>query len=148
MKDSVRVKYRKRIPYKYDTTIEVVCQSELRPAVDIVHPQGYFTITTTGLITVPAGYAWDGPSGPAIDTKSFMLPSLFHDVPYQANQTDDLCDLLPPDWKEKTDKLLRVHCLRDGMWPLRAWWVYQSVKQFGRGRSRDLNQYMEELVAP
>lgn len=142
MKDSIRVKYRRLIPYKYKTTEDLVCQTELRPAEDIVHE--YFTISKTGLITVPAGYAWDGASG-GIDTKNFMRPSLFHDIPYQANQ---LCLPLPPDWKEKTDTLLRVHCLQDGMTRVRAWWVYQSVKTFGRGRPRDLNKYDEILVAP
>ena len=96
------------------------------------------------MLTVRAGYAWDGASG-AIDTDNFMRPSLAHDIPYQAHQ---LGLGLPPDWKEKTDKTLRRMCLEDGMSELRAWWVYQAVKAFGRGRPRDLNQFKEILVAP
>lgn len=143
MSESIRVVYQRLIPYKYKTTQPLVFKTELRPAEDIVHP--YFTISKDGTVSVPAGYAWDGPSGPAIDTKNFMRGSLAHDIPYQANQ---LCLPLPSDWKEKTDKTLQRMCLEDGMTKLRAWWVYTSVKAFGRGRPRDLNPFDEILVAP
>ena len=43
----------------------------------------YIALTTEGEITVKVGYAWDGPSGTAIDTKNFMRGSLIHDALYQ-----------------------------------------------------------------
>ena len=37
----------------------------------------------SSLLTIRTGYAWDGPSGPTIDTKTFMRGSLEHDALYQ-----------------------------------------------------------------
>lgn len=35
------------------------------------------------ILTVYPGYLWDGASGPAMDTKGSMAPSLMHDCAYQ-----------------------------------------------------------------
>jgi hypothetical protein len=141
--ESFRVKYRLRVPYKYDTLEPLVFLTDVCPEEDIVHP--YFTIGKDGVVTVPAGYAWDGPSGPAIDTKNFMRGSLAHDVFYQAHQ---LRLGLPIDWKEKADRLLVRLTSEDGMSKIRCAWVYQAVKYFGRGAPRDLNEFDEVHVAP
>lgn len=79
------------------------------------------------VLTIRHGYAWDGPSGPAIDTKNFMRGSLIHDALYQ---------LIRDGWltiedKEAADRELELVCLEDGMSRLRAWWVYQSVALCG-----------------
>lgn len=37
-----------------------------------------------GRLTIRAGYAWDGASGPTWDTPATMVPSLVHDALYQA----------------------------------------------------------------
>jgi hypothetical protein len=36
--------------------------------------------------------------------------------------------LLPLEYRESADQLLRTVCLQDGMWKVRAWWVYQAVR--------------------
>jgi hypothetical protein len=141
--ESFRVKYRLRVPYKYDTLEPLVFLTDICPEEDIVHP--YFTIGKDGVVTVPAGYAWDGPSGPAIDSKCFMRGSLAHDIFYQASQ---LRLPLPPDWKAKADNLLIRLCREDGMSRLRAAWVHWAVKHFGKGDPKDLNQYDEVRIAP
>ena len=79
-----------------------------------------------GTITIFHGYAWDGPSGPTIDTKSFMRGSLFHDALYQLIRME----LIPRTYRNKVDKLLVKICLEDGMWKWRTKWVMLGVDKF------------------
>lgn len=81
----------------------------------------------SGLLTLKAGYAWDGPSGPTIHTRSFMRGSLVHDALYQLMR--DGC--LGPEFLEPADRLLQSLCREDGMTALRAWWVYKGVRMYG-----------------
>ena len=80
----------------------------------------------SGLLTIKDGYCWDGPSGPTIDTHTFMRGSLVHDALYQLMREE----LLPHSCQVAADKLLREICLEDGMSRLRAWYVYHSVRLF------------------
>ncbi len=73
-------------------------------------------------------YAWDGPSGPTFDTKTFMRGSLFHDA---------LCQLigeglLDKKYRKYADQLLRKICLEDGMSKFRAWYVYMAVRTYSK----------------
>jgi len=83
----------------------------------------YVRLTPDGRLIIRRGYCWDGPSGPTIDTKSFMRGSLVHDVFYQLLRGQLI------EYKERliADKLLQYMCIQDGMWKVRAWWVYQGV---------------------
>ena len=85
-----------------------------------------------GKLTILDGYAWDGPSGPAIDTTNFMRGSLVHDVLYQLIRLGHL-NLA---WRDKADEILREICIEDGMSTTRAWWVYTSVKSFAQRAAR------------
>lgn len=85
-----------------------------------------------GLLIIKRGYAWDGPSGPTIDTKNFIRGSLVHDALYQLIRSGNL----PLSYREDADILLRRHCVEDGMWSVRAWWIYQGVKYFGAKYAR------------
>ena len=88
----------------------------------------FIELTATGLLTIKSGYAWDGPSGPTVDTKSFMRGSLCHDCFYQLIRMG----LLEPIWREPADQELKKMCLEDGMNRLRAWYVYKSVQVGGK----------------
>jgi hypothetical protein len=33
-------------------------------------------------------------------------------------------------YREAADRVLQKICKEDGMWSLRAWWVYQGVRRF------------------
>jgi len=84
----------------------------------------YINLNLAGLITVKHGYAWDGPSGPTIDTKNFMRGSLFHDALYQLLREGHLAHAQRP----AVDLLLKKLCLEDGMSKLRAWYVWKGVE--------------------
>ena len=89
--------------------------------------QPYMRLLPSGLLYIDEGYAWDGPSGPTFDTKSFMRGSLVHDALYQLMREEQL----PRTLRDLADRLLRKHCIEDGMWRIRAWWVYQALRLFG-----------------
>lgn len=81
-------------------------------------------------ITILKGYAWDGPSGPAIDTIDFMRPSLVHDVFYQLMDEK----IIPESFRRTADKILYRLCRAEGMVIWRAAWVYLAVRSFGWAR--------------
>ena len=73
------------------------------------------------------GYAWDGASGPTVDTPDSMRGSLIHDALYQLLRLGKL----PAEDREAADKELLKACLADGMLPIRAHVWYGAVRQFG-----------------
>ena len=88
----------------------------------------YITFSTIGVLKIKSGYAWDGPSGPTIDTKNFMRGSLVHDALYQLMREKYLDHVT---YRESADRALQTICKEDGMSSIRAWYVYHSVRLFG-----------------
>ncbi len=88
----------------------------------------WLALDMEGRLTVQDGYCWDGPSGPTIDTDTFMGPSLGHDPIYEFLRKG----LLPPNcgYRKQADQLLRRLCLEDGMNRFRAWYVYREVRRW------------------
>lgn len=103
----------------------------------------FISVSIDGCLKVRAGYAWDGPSGPAIDTKNFMRGSLVHDILYQLIRSR----LLPKSTRKHADQLLRTMCIEDGMWRIRAWWVYHSLRFLG-GPAASTSGRRKTLTAP
>lgn len=93
------------------------------------HADPWVSLSARGLLIVRAGYAWDGPSGPTIDSPCFMRGSLAHDALYQLMREG----ALPMTCRGAADELLRAICIEDGMSRVRAWYVYQAVRRFAEG---------------
>ena len=89
---------------------------------------GYVYLWPDGHLWIGPGYAWDGPSGPTLDTPSFMQASLVHDVLYQLIREG----YLPSTLRELADTELRRYCLENGMSRLRAWYTWRAVRVFGQ----------------
>lgn len=127
--------------YKYqlaaDYTVDVAIKPEFPVKTD------YLLLDNSGMLIIFRGYAWDGPSGPAIDTRNFMRGSLVHDALYQLMRLD----LIPRSFKDVADRELQRICLEDGMSRLRAWWVYQGVKFGGSGATLGSGE-PSVLIAP
>lgn len=104
---------------------------------------GLLRLSANGILTIKHGYAWDGASFPAIDTKNFMRGSLFHDALYQLIREG----VLHKDCREEADKVLREICLQDGMSRLRAWWVFKGVR-FGGASAASTSSLKEIKIAP
>ena len=113
--------------YKYQLVESYIHQlkTSIRPPVFL--NAKLLRLDTSGELYVLAGYAWDGPSGPAFDTPSFMRASLVHDALYQLMRERHL----PLSWRDEADEEMRLVCLEDGMWKLRAAWCYRAVRSFG-----------------
>ena len=68
--------------YKYKFKVEENFSLELPFKIpDFEHP---YASSKDGILFVKTGYAWDGASGPIINTRDTLVASLVHDVLYQA----------------------------------------------------------------
>lgn len=128
-----RYKYQLMREYKYQTTIRLNHDVKI---------QGFITLSSGGLLIISKGYAWDGPSGPTIDTKSFMRGSLVHDALYQLMRLK----LLSVSLKDTADKLLRQICREAGMCWFRTWYVYWGVKLFARSAATKPQESDTQLI--
>jgi len=90
--------------YKYQLVEESSTDIPILPANDIKSKPDYIVLTSQRNIKIKKGYAWDGPSGPTIDTLNFMRGSLVHDALYQLMREDHLDS---KNYREPADKLLR-----------------------------------------
>lgn len=97
---------------------------------------GKFSDLYTRLI-VKSGYAWDGPSGPTIDTKNFMRGSLVHDALYQLMRYGHLDKNV---YRIHADRELQHICIEDGMCWIRAQFVYWGVRIGGNPGARYGNE--------
>lgn len=103
----------------------------------------YIELFPDGVLTIKSGYAWDGPSGPTRDTKSFMRGSLVHDALYQLMRNN----LLPSSCRENADQELHRICREDGMNRFRAWYVLLGVRK-GAGFAATPQAKKEICTAP
>ena len=127
--------------YKYQLDKDYTVQTEIIPGYDILTK--FIELTLEGVLTVRAGYAWDGASGPGIDTKNIMRGSLVHDALYQLSRQEYLSGAS----RLQADLELKKICLEDGMSRIRAWWVYKGVR-WGGGYAAAPKNVKVVLTAP
>jgi hypothetical protein len=84
-----------------------------------------------GNLFIREGYAWDGASGPTIDTKNSMRGSLVHDALYQMIEEE----LLPRRMRDDADDVFYDILRADGMSWIRAKVWYRMVRGFGRAKT-------------
>lgn len=124
------MRYQKK-NWKYHLPEPVTLQTQIYPEKTLTTE--WITLTPSGKLTLAKGYCWDGASGPAVDTPSFMRGSAVHDA---------LCQLIKLGllaatyFAEATRELLRW-CKRDGMWSPRRAWVRWAVDEYGRNYMND-----------
>lgn len=118
--------------YKYQNHEDYTIHTGIKSAGGGNH---FVNITPEGVLFIRLGYAWDGASGPAINTLNFRTGSMVHDAIYQLIREG----VLTMEDRHAGDQLLRAIILKKGMWRVRAWWVYHAVDTFGerwmKGRS-------------
>lgn len=139
---SGQIKYKEG--YKYQLVEDYEHQTSIFPQKDLVSPSGFIKLKRNGLLWIKSGYAWDGPSGPTIDTKNFMRGSLVHDALYQLMREKLLDHEM---FRELADAELKKTCLEDGMWKIRAMWVYEGV-HFCGDPSADPDNDRPVITAP
>jgi len=72
---------RYRGDYKYQLADGYEINISIKPKTD--SKTEFIDLDINGNLKVKKGYAWDGPSGPVIDTKENLRASLVHDALYQ-----------------------------------------------------------------
>jgi hypothetical protein len=102
----------------------------------------YLSLGNDGILIIKKGYAWDGPSGPTIDTLNFMRGSLVHDALYQLMRMGKILY----SYKDHADRLLQKICIDDGMSKVRAWGVYQAVKLFGGASAKPGSEKPDKII--
>ena len=118
---------RYRAGYKYQLAEDYEIQTDVLPARAV--NADFIKMDLLGTLRIVAGYAWDGPSGPAQDTPDFMRASLVHDALYQLMREG----YLDPDlYRERADAILRTLCIEDGMPHAKAEFAYLAVRAFGK----------------
>jgi len=116
-----------RVTYKYQlrkTLVHELTTPILTAGISVGND---FVQLQDGVLTIKCGYAWDGASGPTIDTQSTMMASLIHDAGYQ---------LMREGWlhwryKELFDEELKQVMLQKGALPLRAGYYKAAVARYG-----------------
>lgn len=127
--DMRRPIYRRVYKYKLERAYEM--DTPIKPPGRLAVSGDWVVLESVGRLSIKANYAWDGPSGPTIDSPEFMRGSLVHDALYQLMRED----LLDRGFRDAADRLLEAVCREDGMSRFRAAQVYFFVKNFGQHRS-------------
>ena len=128
--------------YKYQVTRDITLRlAHIRPANHI--RTLYLFLDEEGRLTVSAGYAWDGPSGPTLDTPDFMAASLLHDALYQMFRQG----LLPRSLRLAADLEMRDQARADGMSPQRQFVTRRGVSRFA-AFAADSKSARQEIAAP
>ena len=122
-----RIAYYKGV--KYWLATPYATQTRIRPGFDI--QTQWIDLTREGLLTIRAGYAWDGPTDPAPDIKCLMRPSLKHDA---------FGDLMRQGWLDfeahyrAVNEDLMEACMEDGCPEFAAAVIFHSVHDLSGGR--------------
>ena len=116
--------------YKYVTAAVEVYETGIETVK--LHSFSHGELSPNGMLTIKKGYAWDGPSGPTIDTPSVMRGSLVHDCLYQLLRETDFGAPETRDQRRKqADEILYKICIEDGVWKWRAKWILTAVRKGG-----------------
>lgn len=134
--------------FKYVLNRDFYTTIPLFPALTVEyrnHPEDdpFIVLKSSGELFIRRYYAWDGASGPTIDTPSSIRASLVHDALYQLVRNG----LLSPDLRGKIDEIFREICKDAGMNRLRAALWYSGVR-IGGGPSANPKNERVELTAP
>lgn len=113
--------------FKYQINEDfIIFIEDYKPSKDIIDE--FFEFYTDGTLLIKRGFAWDGPSGPTIDTKDSHIAAIVHDVFYRCIRKG----YLPLSVKPIADKIFYKLLRKNGMFILRAYRWYLGVKLFGK----------------
>jgi hypothetical protein len=126
---------RYRSDYKYQLAEGYEINISIRPKVNI--KTEFTNLDTAGNLIVKRGYAWDGPSGPVIDTQDNMRASLVHDALYQLMRNKQLNARAH---RRVADREFREICKADGVSSRTANIWYKGLRRFGKPAASPANK--------
>jgi len=118
--------------YKAIVKADCTCMTPIKPEHTV--EGDFYEICKCGLITGKANYAYDFATG-AFDTDTIKRGSLFHDIVCQAIREGKL----DTKWQEVADRLYIDICAYDGMWELRQWWQFRTVRKYQEAKMIEIN---------
>jgi len=125
------MKYRKG--YKNQLADHFRIETNIHPKEDI--KTEFFCLRSTGMLDIHTGYAWDGASGPTLNTDNTMIPALVHDAFYQLMRKGHL----PIEYRKAVDNELDRMLKNRGMWWIRRKYWLAGVRLFGGSSADPLN---------
>lgn len=126
---------RYRSDYKYQLASAYKVQTAIYPKSDI--DTRFIKLNTAGELVVSKAYAWDGPSGPVIDTPENMRASLVHDALYQLMRNKKLS---ARTHRKTADAAFRDMCKEDGVSGHAANLYYAALRKFGKPAASPQNK--------
>lgn len=126
---------RYRADYKYQLANDYSISISIKPKSDI--DTDFIGLDTDGNLLVKKGYAWDGPSGPVIDTDENMRASLVHDALYQLMRHEHLA---ARTHRKAADQLFKDICKEDGVSNYWASAYYKALRRFGKPAASPQNK--------
>jgi len=132
MKPSKYIYYKKG--YKYQTAQEP-CHIKLSINPGIEYSCRYYCLTKSGWLSILIGFAWDGASGPTLDTKNSQRGSAAHDALCQMIENG----ILPKSFRESADQILYDILREDKMAKWRASLWYKVLRKVGGAYSQVRN---------
>lgn len=127
------IRYRSDYKYQLAGPYQIDIPIELGAAID----EQFITLSKSGRLVVKSGYAWDGPSGPVIDTDENMRASLVHDALYQLMRLNVLSSRR---WRRVADALFRDLCKEDGVPAYKANIYFKALRKHGRPNTDPQNK--------
>ena len=125
-----KTNWKYKLTHSYTYNLPSLLRDQQGTPRTMTHGQEVVLQLTSDTLEFFPGYAWDGPSGPTLDTKNSMRASLVHDGLYQAIRSG----WLP---REPARKIADFEFLRilkaDGMIWVRRWAWYLGVRCFAAG---------------
>ena len=114
--------------YKYKFKVEENFSIEL--PIKIADFEQPYATSKNGILEIKKGYAWDGASGPVINTQNTLIASLVHDVLYQAMRLN----LIKPNKVNRkiADKNFFEILKMNGVNSVRRTVWYLAVRLFGK----------------
>lgn len=112
--------------YKYQVSERFVALTSIYPANEV--EDEFILLGQSGSLVIRSGYAWDGASGPTVDTTNSMRAGLVHDALYQLMREGKLGQ----SWRGAVDKEFYRLLREDGMSWLRASLWYRAVRRLAK----------------
>lgn len=126
---------RYRSEYKYQLAEGYAIAIPIKPKQDI--KTDFIHLDTEGYLLIQNGYAWDGPSGPVIDTDENMRASVVHDALYQLMRNKKLSSRTH---RKTADQLFKDICKDDGVSNFTASVYYKALRKFGKTAASPKNK--------
>lgn len=118
---------RYRSDYKYQLAEAYEIKIPIKPKKNI--ETDFLYLNTEGHLVIKNGYAWDGPSGPVIDTDKNMRASVVHDALYQLMRNKELSSRTH---RKTADQLFKDICKDDGVSNFTASVYFKVLRKFGK----------------